>query len=101
MAEQIILTEIQATYLKALNLLEMNYLAKDFDGDIYAFTAYPEKSESTDYQCWACSCGGDECFSLTYSDQAVEALSPLCEWKDEEPLNIMKTLAAGELVFGI
>lgn len=95
------LTEVQITYLEALKTLGLRYLAKDSDGEVYAYSVYPQKFFIADERGWKSTAPyinlsqqGEK--SLT----AFAALSKLCDWRDERALNIADSLAMKSIVLG-
>lgn len=90
---EITLTDKQVEIFKALNLIGFRYIAQDSDGAVYAFTERPGKGSKT----WLCGGSCFNYFNLKYLRAGVlNAVSPLVNWSDEEPLNIAETLEQAE-----
>lgn len=84
------MTDIQKALMEELEALYKRgerFLAKDFNGDIYAFRVKPEKGR----RCWE-----DPCVSRS-KDHGLcimpsSAVADLARWEDISPLNIGKYL---------
>lgn len=94
------LTKVQITYLKSLKTLGLEFLARDWGGTVSAYYTYPRRI-GTDEGYWD---SVDPSLDLSYMGKRsltiATALDGLCDWKDEEPLNITKSLVAEKVVLG-
>lgn len=90
---EIVLTDKQVEIFKALNLLGFRYIAQDRDGAVWAYTDCPEKGIGR----W----GGNEQYLNLRSEflraGVFDAISPLVNWSDREPLNIAEALEQAEV----
>lgn len=85
-----VLTDKQREVLNALNLRGLKYIAKDSDGEVYAYAERPEKGD----EMWTGNC---EYFNFKYSRKdGYATVSPLVEWSDTEPLCIAEALEQAE-----
>lgn len=89
------LTDKQVEILKALNLLGLNFMAQDSDGEVYAYTERPSKERVE----WVEDC---ELLHLNLKSKHLragvfDAISPLVNWSDTEPLCIAEALEQAEV----
>lgn len=75
------LTQEEKEILKALKTLEFKYIARDADGQLYAYDGTLKK----DMLCWR-QIGGYDCFQL-YANQFK-----FIKWEDNEPCAIDELL---------
>ena len=91
---EITLTDKQVEIFKALNLLGFRYIAKDANGNAYAYTYCPEKGD----RAWLYININEEIIKIQkLRTDATTALVQLVSWEDEKPLNIAEALEQAEV----
>ena len=89
---EITLTDKQVEIFKAMNLLGLKFIVQDRDGAVYAFAERPRKGCAT----WVGEGDYLKLKSKYHRTGIFDAISPLVEWSDTEPLNIEEALEQAE-----